>query len=424
VRITELRHGDDTRRDVLVSVDEAPLTTIAYGGGFEVRLRVIRSAAEPDIATEKLEGAPRASFEIGRRNLFGRNRSVTLFTSASLHPRDSPVFTNQASTSGGTGSFGFPEYRVIGQFREPRILKSGADLRVTGTFEQQIRSSFNFSRRGAAAEIGGRITRSLSLTGSYQVQRTRVFDQSVEISQQNILDRIFPNVRLSSFSGAVIRDTTDDPVNATHGQYFSVNGQLAARAVGSQVGFLKSFLTAKTFYPLTDRRQLVLAASARLGMAAGFPREVVDEQNRPVLDVNGEQAIVRELPASERFYAGGDTTVRGFALDQLGVRHTPPAPNDTIDSSGFPLGGNGLVILMGELRVPLRGGLGLVGFVDTGNVFKRVVDINLGELRTAVGFGFRYKSPVGPIRFDLGFKTNRLENEGVTAWFVTFGQAF
>jgi outer membrane translocation and assembly module TamA len=116
--------------------------------------------------------------------------------------------------------------------------------------------------------------------------------------------------------------------------------------------------------------------------------------------------------------------VRGFALDQLGVRHTPPLPNDTIDSSGFPLGGNGLVIFNGELRLPLRGGLGVVGFVDTGNVFKRVVDIDLGELRTALGFGVRYKSPVGPIRVDLGFKTHRRENEGLTAWFVTFGQAF
>ena len=64
-------------------------------------------------------------------------------------------------------------------------------------------------------------------------------------------------------------------------------------------------------------------------------------------------------------------------------------PSDTIDASGFPLGGNGLVLFNGEARLALRGGLGVVGFVDTGNVFKRVVDIDLSQLRTALGFGLR-----------------------------------
>ena len=54
----------------------------------------------------------------------------------------------------------------------------------------------------------------------------------------------------------------------------------------------------------------------------------------------------------------------------------------------------------------MRRGLQGVGFVDTGNVFAHASDIDLGQLRTAVGFGVRYKSPVGPIRFDMGFKIN------------------
>jgi outer membrane translocation and assembly module TamA len=57
-------------------------------------------------------------------------------------------------------------------------------------------------------------------------------------------------------------------------------------------------------------------------------------------------------------------------------------------------------------------------------VFSRVGGIDLGELRSAVGGGVRYKSPFGPIRFDLGFKVNRQPGEGLTAWFVSFGQAF
>ena len=129
-------------------------------------------------------------------------------------------------------------------------------------------------------------------------------------------------------------------------------------------------------------------------------------------------------PASERFFSGGDTTNRGFVLDQLGVRHFPAQPGDTIDEDGFATGGQGLVVLMGELRARVKGGFGVVGFVDTGNVFARAADIDVSEFRTSVGGGIRYKSPIGPLRVDVGFKIHQQPGEGPTAWFVSFGQAF
>jgi outer membrane protein insertion porin family len=402
VRISQLGQGDETRRDVLVSVEEAPLTTIGYGGGLEVRNRVLRSESQPDVASEKLEFAPRASFDVSRRNLFGTNRSVSLFTSLSLHPTD---FATQDPVQ--TTDNGLPEYRVLGQFRQPRIFASSADFRVTGTVEQQIRSSFNYARRSIAADLAVRLPHSLSATGGYQLQRTRVFDQNVEESQQPEIDRLFPKVRLSSFVGSLILDTRDDPVDPTRGQYASASGQVAARAIGSEVGFFKSYFTAETFRTLPGRG-IVFAASARLGAAVGFPSETG----------------TRDLPASERFYAGGDTTVRGFALDRLGVRHDPPRPTDTIDEAGFPLGGNALLIFNAELRVPVRSGVRVVGFADIGNVYKTVSDVMLDELRPAFGAGFRYKSPVGPLRFDVGFKLPRHPGETRTEWFITFGEAF
>jgi outer membrane protein insertion porin family len=80
------------------------------------------------------------------------------------------------------------------------------------------------------------------------------------------------------------------------------------------------------------------------------------------------------------------------------------------------------------MRTPVRGGLGVVGFLDVGNVFRRTAEIDFGELRTSVGFGVRYKSPIGPIRVDLGFKVNRREIggtlEGLTALHISLGQAF
>ncbi|MFN7984331.1 MAG: POTRA domain-containing protein [Vicinamibacterales bacterium] len=407
VRITQLGRGDDTRRDVLVTVEEAPLTTVGYGGGFEVRSRVLRLADDPSVVSEKLEFAPRASFEIGRRNLFGTDRSVNLFTSASLHPSDSPVF-NQQAPSTSSGGYGFPEYRVLGQFREPRVLGSRADFRVTGTLEQQIRSSFDFSRRSAAAELALRISPKISASGGYQIQRTRVFNQNIEQSQQLDIDRLFPKVRISSFLASLIRDTRNDAVDPTGGQYFSANGQLAGRAIGSEVGFAKSFFTAQAFRTVPRAHNVVVATSARLGAAVGFP------------NASGS----RELPASERFFAGGDTTARGFALDRLGVRHVPASASDTLDDAGFPLGGNALVIFNGELRVPVTSSTRVVGFADVGNVFKSMSEIDVREFRPSLGLGFRYKSPVGPLRFDLGFKVPRRSGESRQEWFITFGEAF
>src|SRR5205823_12555255 len=118
---------------------------------------------------------------------------------------------------------------------------------------------------------------------------------------------------------------------------------------------------------------------------------------------------------------GGDTTVRGFALDQLGTAKT-------IDNEGFPIGGNGVVIWNAELRAPVGRNLVAVGFVDAGNVFAHTSDINVAQFRSAVGFGVRYKSPVGPIRVDLGFKTHRdivaARRESLTALHISLAQAF
>jgi outer membrane protein assembly factor BamA len=98
------------------------------------------------------------------------------------------------------------------------------------------------------------------------------------------------------------------------------------------------------------------------------------------LGPDGKPQLV--IPASERFFAGGDTTVRGFALDQLGI------PLVTLDEQGFPTGGGGLMILNAEVRVPTIRGLGVVGFFDTGNVFYRTSDIRLSELRGSVDSAF------------------------------------
>jgi outer membrane protein assembly complex protein YaeT len=420
-RITELGHGDETTRDLLVSVEESPATTVGYGGGLEVGQRI--RTEDSGVADERLEVAPRAFFEIGRRNLLGKNRSVNLFTRVSLRPKETGVTPGSAPADSG---YGFSEYRILGTFREPRVLGTAADAFLTGTIEQQIRSSFNFARRAFSAEVARRLTPRVSAGGNYQIQRTELFDEKIAPGDKLLVDRLFPQLRLSSFSFSIVRDTRDDALNPGSGNYLSANAQLAARRIGSEVGLAKSYVTAQLFRRVPRTNQVVFAASARLGTAVGFARSAtqVDAEGNTVFGPDGRPVVatIKDLPASERFFAGGDTTVRGFALDQLGAA-------DTIDQNGFPIGGNAVVILNGELRVPLFGGVGVVGFLDTGNVFARTADVDLRQLRSAAGFGLRYRSPVGPIRVDVGFKLNRMDlvagtSEQPYALHISLGQAF
>ena len=412
VRITELRDGGGNRRDVLVTVEEAPRTTIGYGGGVE-GMQVLRATGPSGEAEEHLEFAPRGFFEVTRRNLGGKNRSVSFYARASLRPQTSP--DPEVEDSG----FGLNEYRVVGTYLQPRLLGPNI-LTVTGAVERGIRSSFNFTRQGVNVDVVRRITNTIRVSGRYSFGTTRTFDEVFNEEEQAAIDRLFPRVRLSGFSGAVVRDTRDDLLNPERGTFVSGEASMAARALGGEVGFVKTYLQGFWFHKLPGQRRIVFATRTAVGLADGFPREAqpTDANGDPI---EGPPIIIEDLPASERFFAGGDTTIRGFALDSVG------AP-DTITPRGFPTGGNAVLIMNGELRVPVWREFGAAVFVDGGNVFRRVTQFDIGELRGSVGFGVRYRSPIGPIRVDLGFKLDRREIAGRleprTALHFSFGQAF
>ena len=101
----------------------------------------------------------------------------------------------------------------------------------------------------------------------------------------------------------------------------------------------------------------------------------------------------------------------------------------TISASGFPTGGNGLVVLNAEMRVAAFSNLTGAVFFDAGNVFLKATDLDLTNLRPSAGIGLRYRSPVGPIRVDWGFNLDRRELvpgrlERGNVLHISLGQAF
>ena len=422
IDIREFSHGGGNRRDVVIVVDEAPATSVAYGAGLEVSQRLRRESGAAGQAVERVEFAPRGFFEIGRRNLWGRNRSVDLFTRVSFRPSDSP-------DPGEGSNLGFNEYRVLGTYQEPRAFGLTGNVLVNAFIEKSIRSSFNLFRRGVHAELRRSIQPMVSISAGYTFGQNRLSEERFDPADELLIDRLFPTVELSTFSTALVRDVRDDPFEPTGGSLIVLDVEVAGRRIGSEVGFAKTVMQGFVYRRWPGSRRIIIAAGVQLGLARGFPLEGVVTDNGPT------------LPASERFFAGGDTTVRGFALDQLGV-HGGQLPPDrqsetTIDPKGFPKGGNAMLVLNSEIRFPLWGNLGAVAFLDAGNVFDRVASLDLGRIRGGAGFGIRYRSPIGPIRVDLGFKLDRgrflkeredgtltTDRERLTALHVSIGQAF
>jgi outer membrane protein insertion porin family len=393
IQIEALAYSGETRRDVLVQVEESPSTTVDLSGGVEGGY-FARPTGEGNVAEDRFEVTPRGSIQVTRRNLWGKNRSITLFTRVSLRTRDTQADETQLTPSETIqSSYGFHEYRALASYREPRIFRTSAEVLLTGIVEQAFRPSFNFARRVVQAQVGNRLSDLYTVTGAYSFQRTRLFDiRASEDEEPWLIDRLFPQIRLSKFSGTILRDSRDpsDALDPSHGTQVIATADVAARAIGSQVGFIKTYVQGFLYRQLPVERRIVLAVGARVGLAHGFNQDF-------------EGRTVNGLPANERFFAGGDTSVRGFANDRLGNERTT-------STTGFPTGGNSVVVLNSEVRAHLFGGFQGIGFVDAGNVFPLATDLDFTDLRPAAGVGLAFKSPrIGLARIDVGFNLSPQE---------------
>jgi outer membrane translocation and assembly module TamA len=180
-------------------------------------------------------------------------------------------------------------------------------------------------------------------------------------------------------------------LNAKRGRFLSLNVTYAPESLASDFTYLKGYLQAFISRPLGS--SWTWAQGWSLGLAHGF----------------GGQSVV----SSERFYAGGPNSLRGYAKDSVG-------PRDFLDE---PTGGEAVLVLNQEVRYVHRTGLGVAVFYDGGNVFDRVKDMSL-DLRHTLGGGLRWESPVGLLRLDLGLPLNRQEGDDPYQVFFNLGQAF
>jgi outer membrane protein insertion porin family len=220
-----------------------------------------------------------------------------------------------------------------------------------------------------------------------------------------LIPQLLQSVRIGIASVNVARDRRDNSGDPHRGSYNTADVALAARYLGSERNFGRVLLRNATYYRLT--KNLTLARQTQFGLILPFASPP---------GVTTDSAV----PLPERFFGGGGDSLRAFPYNQAGPRDTGAAlepGGPTSQATGFPLGGNALVFNTVELRFPLLGeNIQGVAFHDMGNVFRSVGDISFRFHQLddkdfnytvhAVGFGLRYRTPIGPVRGDLAYSVN------------------
>lgn len=394
-------NGLDPEKDVVVQVEEAKRYTIAYGGGFEVQ----RLASTTSPTGGEVQASPRGILEISKQNITGRADSLALKL--------------RGSTIQGRALLA---YTAPDTLNNPKL-----STQVTAYIEKsQDINTFTQTRYEGNLQLTEQLTSLSSLLYRYAFRKVVVSNLNIPAEEVPLFNQ--PTL-VSEFSITWFRDTRDNPANANKGSFNTADFSVADTALGSSASFLRIFLQNSTYTPIT--RNWSFARSLRLGILAPYRDTVSLSFPAPT-----EEPLPTVIPLPERLFAGGGTSLRGFALNQAG-------PRDAV--TGFPVGGQALLVFNQEVRFPLKlpfvgTSLGGALFYDGGNVYSQLNRVNLrwsppkpvfqpaypgqepgrfnpthcaynctNELSYfshTVGFGLRYATPVGPIRVDLGYQLN------------------
>jgi len=392
---------DQSDEMTVVKVHEAKRNELTYGIGFEVGHRggnvPSGSVAIPggggtidlnghEIApSQSTYASPRGTLQFTRHNL----RGVGAAFSAS-------ILASQL------------DYRLVTTYTQPHFFSPQWSALASFSLE---RTSENPLFTAALGNLAAQAEKVISRKHNTRVQFRYEFNRTV-LSHILVPDLVLPqdqDVWLSTFSSTLIHDTRDKPLDAHRGIFATMNLGITPTALGSSADFARLFGQIAQYQQF---HSVVFANSLRLGFATPFAGSFV--------------------PTSQLFFSGGGTSLRGFPIDQAGPQRIVPFCNVLEGESGcvnvtVPVGGKQLVILNSEVRFPLgiMKALGGVLFYDGGNVYRT---INLHDFvdnySNTVGFGIRYATPIGPVRFDLGRNLNPVP--GLNAWqyYITIGQAF
>jgi outer membrane protein insertion porin family len=391
--------GTEPSKNVLVQVQEARRYTFTYGGGFEFQ------TGQPSVNGGPAQGvsgvSPLVSLGVTRLNFRGRDHTITF---------DARV--------------GQLQKRGLLRYDAPRWLNNPHwTLSLTGFYDDTLDvTTFHSQRLEGSVQAEEKINKISTIDYRFQYRRVQATD--IEISP-NLIPLLSLPVRVGEPGFSYIRNTRDSDLETTKGTYNTIDEGVASSYFGSQADFNRILVQNSTYHAFGKNRphdrKFVFARSIRIGLESPFNNTVNVE---PGQSAPGNSTLI---PLAERFFSGGGNSNRGFGLNQAGPRDP---------QTGFPLGGSTLVLNSFELRFPpptlpyVQDNLSFAIFHDAGNVFAEgkdavnsllhwkqrdpalclqpgtAIQCSYNYISHAIGVGVRYKTPVGPVRFDFGYNLN------------------
>jgi len=275
-------------------------------------------------------------------------------------------------------------WSLTGEAREPDFLRRRQALVIRTEIEVEDTDAFDSRSIGASVGIERSVGDGMDLAVGLAFTASEVEQDGDEDS-----------FGLLSLPASFSWDHSNDLLDPSKGGRFFLQNEPFVDVFGNDVFFNKSSVAYTRYFRLRkERPRLVLATRARAGFIFGAERD--------------------NVPADERFFAGGGGSVRGFGFQDAGE----------LDDEDEPVGGRSLLEFAGELRANITDTIGAAIFADSGTAFSSTVPDFEEPLRVGVGAGVRYFSPIGPIRFDLGFPLNRRDSDDAFQIYVSIGQAF
>ena len=313
-------------------------------------------------------------------------------------------FFGGGRTAGIEGRWSSLDRGLLVDFVEPRFLDPRYSLRVAGQGQFVDEPTFRARRAGAAVSLtrrfgptwppgAPRTTATVGYNSSLgEFEAADDFTIDLEDAEDLIGLGLDPGSgigagRLSSVSLDLTRQTTRDLLNPRQGYAAFLHVEQAGRWLGGRFTYQEVRADLRQYSPISDR--LVLANRFRVG--------TLDEP----ADTGGSAIDGGRTgpPLFRRYFLGGARGLRGWGRNEVAPR----------TESGFPLGGLSHLDLSTELRWSRQDGLGAVVFVDAGNVWDRSWRIDIGDLRSAIGAGFRLPTPFGLARIDYGYQLTPID---------------
>ena len=376
---------------VKVSAQEGTPGILAGGPGFrnDLGIRVFGQAAYTNVwhrnHTVFLNGS--ANHKINEDFCSNRGkRARTLLEKG--YPIDPSLLNDKANC--------FTEYQVQLGYTWPWFMMGETTFRPVFTIDRRQFLMFDTASVAFDATLERRLLRSTNLMGAltYSLERTEGSNSAEEVDNQVI--------RIGSLTPSLRLDLRDNSLAPSKGFYSSTSFEYAGVPLGSRVdpypvSYTRWQFRADSFVPIG--KEIVWFLSVRTGIEWNLAV--------PPGDAPNEIKSQYQIPIFKQFSLGGAGSLRGFSEQELNVQHMAI------------LGTLSYVNYRTQIDFPFAGPLRFGPFLDAGNL---IVDrYSLGMLRYGAGVGFHYKSPVGSVNFDWGFKVDPKPGEDPNFFYFSIG---